>query len=69
MNPDNKRFPTKSTIIFKEIALDLPPSFMNTDTGTQYKKRQQHNISKHMAMGNDMGNRGHRGHRQGRGIQ
>jgi len=48
MNPTTRDDLQKATIPFKYITSALLPSFMNTVTGTQYKKPQQQNISKLM---------------------
>jgi len=60
MNPTTRDDLQKATILFKDIASALLPSFMNTTMGTQSKKPQQRNLSKLTKMGNDlrMGNRG-----------
>lgn len=46
MNPTTRDDLQKATILFKDIASALLPSFMNTAMGTQNKKLQQWNISK-----------------------
>jgi len=59
MNPTTRDDLQKVTIIFEDITSSLLLSFMNTATGTQFKKKQQLNISMMTASDRDMGNIGY----------